>query len=251
MAENKTRPTDADVGDFVAGLSARRRDEAERLIEVMTEISGEPPVLWEPSIIGFGKVHYRYESGRTGEMPASSFSPRKASLTIYLPEGFDRYADLLDRLGKHRTSVSCLYLNNLDDANPGTLRELLTRSWWHHQKPERKPTTVAEYVATIPEAARPHFDELRVLAREALPEAGEELGYGILGYRMPDSKGRAYISGWRDHVAIYPIPRDEELAAELAPFQQGKGTLWFALTEPLPAELIRRTLRALLGGGVG
>ncbi|OYO13641.1 hypothetical protein CGZ94_11830 [Enemella evansiae] len=112
---------------------------------------------------------------------------------------------------------------------------------------ENKPQTVDEYVESVPAASREHFDELRRLARESLPAATEVLGYGILGYQVPGRKGRAYISGWRDHVAIYPIPGDDELAAELAPFQRGKGTLWFTLTEPLPAELIRRTLRALLG----
>lgn len=247
MAENKTRPTGASVGDFLAGLSDRRRAEAEQLIDLMSAISGEPPVLWGSSIIGFGKVHYRYDSGREGELAPIAFSPRKSALTIYVPEGFDRYGELLARLGRHRSTVSCLYLNNLTDADPDALRELITRSWWHHTTPQRKPATVAEYVASVPEPARPRFEELRALARQALPDATESLGYGILGYQRPGRKDRAYISGWKDHVSIYPVPDDAELAEELAPFQRGKGTLWFGLADPLPADLIRRTLGTLLG----
>ena len=128
MSENKTQPTTASVSDFLAGLTPRRRAEAETLIELMRSISGLEPVLWGPSIIGFGSVHYRYDSGREGDMPLLGFSPRKARLTIYFSEGFDRYGEQLARLGKHSCSVSCLYATKLEDLDPAVLREMLVSS---------------------------------------------------------------------------------------------------------------------------
>nr|BFF08515.1 hypothetical protein GCM10023233_34840 [Brevibacterium otitidis] len=99
---------------------------------MVAEISGQQAVLWGGSIIGFGPQHYRYASGREGEMPTLGFSPRKAKLTLYFSEGFDAYRDDLARLGKHTTSVSCLYANKLADLDLGVLREMLTVSWRHH-----------------------------------------------------------------------------------------------------------------------
>lgn len=124
MAENKTQPTTAGVADFLAGVAPRRQAEAETLIAMMRDISGFEPVLWGPSIIGFGTTHYRYDSGREGDMPILAFSPRKARLTIYF-DGFDHYGDQLARLGKHSSSVSCLYVNKLDDIDLAVLREML------------------------------------------------------------------------------------------------------------------------------
>lgn len=128
MPENKTQPTTASVTDFLAGLTPRRREESEALISLMRDISGLEPVLWGPSIIGFGSVHYRYDSGREGDMPALGFSPRKARLTIYFSEGFEHYADQLAVLGRHSTSVSCLYANNLADLDLQILRSMLETS---------------------------------------------------------------------------------------------------------------------------
>lgn len=128
MAENKTQPTTAGVADFLAGVAPRRQAEAETLIAMMRDISGFEPVLWGPSIIGFGSVHYRYESGREGDMPTLGFSPRKARLTIYFSEGFEQHADQLATLGKCSTSVSCLYANNLADLDLDVLRSMLETS---------------------------------------------------------------------------------------------------------------------------
>jgi hypothetical protein len=128
MPENKTQPTTASVPDFLAGLTPRRRQEAEALIELMRGISGFEPVLWGASIIGFGSVHYRYASGREGDMPLLAFSPRKARLTIYFSEGFDHHADRLAALGKHSTSVSCLYANNLADLDLDVLAGMVRKS---------------------------------------------------------------------------------------------------------------------------
>src|SRR3954467_3749724 len=107
---NRTTATDADVAAFVAAVenSVRRRD-AERLVTLMTRVTGERPRLWGPTIVGFGTYHYRYESGREGDMAAAGFSPRKAATTIYLPEGVGAHADLLAVLGPHTVGRGCLY----------------------------------------------------------------------------------------------------------------------------------------------
>ncbi len=131
MAENKTKPTDAAVEEFLLSVAPKRAEEAKELIGVMEEISSLPPVMWGPSIIGFGSTHYRYATGREGDMPTLGFSPRKTSLTIYFSEGFSMYEDELEKLGKHKTSVSCLYINKLEDIDRGVLKEMLQRSWCH------------------------------------------------------------------------------------------------------------------------
>ncbi len=123
-AEPKTRPTEASVPDFIAAVeNPRRRVDAEAVNALMTEVSGEPAVLWGPSIIGYGS--YR---GPTGDWPIIGFSPRKANLVLYVSRDFDGAEDLLARLGKHKTSVGCLYVNRLDDLDPAVLRELVERS---------------------------------------------------------------------------------------------------------------------------
>ncbi len=123
----KTQPTGVSVESFLESVSDKRREEACRLIPLMQEISGEKPYMWGPSIIGFGSQHYRYETGREGDVPQLAFSPRKASITVYF-EGFDTYADELRVLGKHRHSVSCLYINKLDDIDLDILRTMLKKS---------------------------------------------------------------------------------------------------------------------------
>src|SRR6478735_5189430 len=99
---NKTTATDADVAAFLAAVESpvRRRD-AGQLAALMTRVTGEQPRMWGPSIVGFGTYHYRYPSGRQGDMAAAGFSPRKAATTIYLPEGVGAHADLLAALGPH------------------------------------------------------------------------------------------------------------------------------------------------------
>ena len=132
MAENKTQPTDADVEAFLNAVdNERRRADSFAILKMMQEVTGEEPVMWGPSIVGFGSVHYKYASGREGDMGLTGFSPRKAYLTIYITDGFDKYSDLLSRLGKHKTSVSCLYINKLADVDQDVLRELVRRSVEH------------------------------------------------------------------------------------------------------------------------
>lgn len=246
MADNKTKATDASVEGFLESVSEKRRQEARQLIALMGEISGEEAVLWGPSIIGFGTQQYRYDSGREGDMPRLGFSPRKASLTVYFSEGFDRYGEALARLGKHTSSVSCLYIPHLDQVDLAVLREMLETSYGLGDEPPHKPETVDDYIRSIPAAARPAFDKLRSLVQAQLPTARETLSYGILGYAQSTKTPRVFISGWKDHLSIYPVPRDPALQTELKPWMRGKGTLWFPLDQPLPEELIRRIVEALI-----
>jgi hypothetical protein len=129
MPENKTKPTDVSVDGFIDAVeSAQRREDARTLCAMMERLSGEPPVLWGPSIIGFGTCHYRYDSGREGDMPRIGFSPRKTSLVLYVVSDFSRHAALMAQLGKHTTSKSCLYIKKLADVDLAVLEELVTAS---------------------------------------------------------------------------------------------------------------------------
>ena len=125
ILENKLKPTTDSVADFIAAVeNPVRRADALTLCLMMEEVSGEPPVLWSHSIIGFGRYQYRYDSGREGVAGRIGFSPRKANLTIYIGPGFKDRPDLVARLGKCKTSVSCLYINKLADVDISALREL-------------------------------------------------------------------------------------------------------------------------------
>lgn len=140
MAELKTQPTDASVADFLAAVEpAGRRADAQMLATLLTEVSGETPVMWGTSIVGFGRYTYVNTTNKPADWPIIGFSPRKANLTVYIMPGFEGYEDLLARLGKHKTSVSCLYLNRLSDVDLDVLREMATRSvaWMR----ARYPTT--------------------------------------------------------------------------------------------------------------
>lgn len=105
--------------------------------------------------------------------------------------------------------------------------------------------TVDEYITRIPAPARTNFDKLRHLVKTTLPHAREVLSYGVIGYKIDDKRPRVFISGWKDHLGVYPIPNDDTLRVELEPYIKGKGTLWFTLHAPLPKQLLQRTIRAL------
>ncbi len=124
------RRTGASVAEFLAQVpDERRREDARRLSALMEEITGEPPVMWGTSIIGFGSYHYRYASGHAGDSALASFSPRSQHLAIYLVGEFtDRHQSALARLGPHKTGKGCLYVKRLDDVDTGALRELIDRS---------------------------------------------------------------------------------------------------------------------------
>lgn len=125
-AANKTVETEASIEDFLARVEPPQRvADARVLIAKMAEISGEPPKLWGPSIIGFGSVHYRYESGREGDTPAIAFSPRKAELVLYVGASTPNIAALLPDLGKHKTGKGCLYVKKLADVDAGVLDQVI------------------------------------------------------------------------------------------------------------------------------
>jgi hypothetical protein len=125
---NKTRPTAVDPIEFIDRVaSAVKRRDAHELVAMMRSVTGEPPRMWGPSIVGFGTVHYRYESGREGDICLAGFSPRAGALVVYLGPGIDNAA-LMAKLGKHKAGKGCLYINKLDDVDRGVLRQLIEYS---------------------------------------------------------------------------------------------------------------------------
>ncbi|HYG28623.1 MAG TPA: DUF1801 domain-containing protein [Allosphingosinicella sp.] len=129
MAETKTRPTDTSVDAFLDGVAhPARRADGKALRDMMERVTGEPAVMWGPSIVGFGRYHYRYESGHEGDSPRLGFSPRSANLVLYVG-GFPGYEALLARLGKHKRSKACLYLSKLADVDEAVLEEIARRCY--------------------------------------------------------------------------------------------------------------------------
>ncbi|WP_317057166.1 DUF1801 domain-containing protein [Roseovarius rhodophyticola] len=126
MTQNKTKATQQSVADFVANVDPeRRRKEAETLVSFFRDVTGFEPVMWGPSIIGYGRYHYVYASGREGDFLATGFSPRKSALSIYIMPGYADFGNILERLGKHKIGKSCLYINKLDDVDMNVLAELV------------------------------------------------------------------------------------------------------------------------------
>ncbi len=129
MAELKTKPTKANVSQFLKGIEdEQKRRDAREVLALMKEITGKRPKLWGTSIVGFGTYHYKYQSGREGDWPVTGFSPRKQNLTIYIMPGFSRYPSLMKKLGKYKTGKSCLYLKKLEDVDLKVLRQLVSQS---------------------------------------------------------------------------------------------------------------------------
>ena len=123
----KASPDDVDA--FLATVeNPRRRADAGRVLDLMREVTGEPPKMWGSSIVGFGSYRYRYASGRDGSSLVVGFAPRKQNLVLYIMPGFSSHAALLSRLGKFRTGKSCLYVNRLDDVDLRVLEELVRES---------------------------------------------------------------------------------------------------------------------------
>lgn len=129
MAKNKTTETTASVNDFLATVADdTRRQDCFTIVKLMEELSGFKAKMWGPAIIGFGSCHYKYESGREGDMPIIAFSPRKNDLTLYLSSDFDNRTELLARLGKHKTGKVCLYIKKLADVDMAVLKEMMVLS---------------------------------------------------------------------------------------------------------------------------
>lgn len=126
---NKTFETDADVAAFVAAVAdERQRADAAILIDMMARLSGHPPKLWGPSIIGFGSYHYRYDSGREGDSLRIGFSPRKGQTVVYMMDGYQDHGALLARLGKHKLGKSCLYIKRLSEIDQQVLEAMIVQS---------------------------------------------------------------------------------------------------------------------------
>lgn len=124
-SEARTKATTVAVGDFIAMLDNRRGAEARELDVLFRRVTGYVPRMWGPSIIGYGRYAYRYESGRSGEMCAAGFSPRGKAISVYVLPGYQDFGAILARLGKHRIGKACLYLNRLSDADQDVLAELI------------------------------------------------------------------------------------------------------------------------------
>jgi hypothetical protein len=139
MAEIKTKPTKFSVAAFIDGLTdPARRADAKALVKMMQSAAGEKPKMWGPSIIGFASHHYRYESGREGDMPVIAFSPRKVATVLYGMTGSSEAASLLAKLGKHTTGKGCLYIKKLADVDQRVLVALVVKSL--AAKRERHPS---------------------------------------------------------------------------------------------------------------
>ena len=126
MSANKTQPTSESVQAFLDTVQPeRRRSDAQALDRLFREVTGFEPVMWGPSIIGYGAYHYVYASGREGDFLATGFAPRKSALSLYIMPGYQDFGDLLDRLGKHKHGRACLYINKLADVDQQVLAELI------------------------------------------------------------------------------------------------------------------------------
>lgn len=138
MYDAKTKVTEVNALDFINNIEKERKREDSLVIhKMMSEVTGEVAKMWGPSIIGFGSYHYKYASGHEGIASRLGFAPGKSNhLSLYvLTEDDEKQRELLSRLGKHRSSKACLYINKLDDVNLGVLRELIQHAWdWMNEK---------------------------------------------------------------------------------------------------------------------
>jgi hypothetical protein len=136
MTENKTKATQANVQSFITSLPEPRRADAKALAELMQSVSRQKPKIWGTSIIGFGTYHYRYDSGREGDMPLLCFSPRKSANVIYNMGSADK--SLLGKLGKHSLSGSCLHIKTLSEVDLRVLKALVVKSFAKMRAENRK-----------------------------------------------------------------------------------------------------------------
>ena len=129
MAELKTQRNAASVEKFLNAVeNEQRRADCFELLKLMQKITGEKPAMWGPSIVGFGSYHYVYASGHEGDWPLVGFAPRKQDLTLYIMAGFPRFESLMQKLGKHKTGKSCLYLKRLDDVDRKVFAQVIEGS---------------------------------------------------------------------------------------------------------------------------
>lgn len=128
-AELKTKENEASVEDFLNKIADESiREDCQKISQMMKKASGKEPKMWGTSIVGFDQYHYKYESGREGDMCRIGFSPRKQNLTVYIVDGFEKYENLMSKLGKYKIGKSCLYFKKLSDIDEGVLNELIELS---------------------------------------------------------------------------------------------------------------------------
>lgn len=127
--DNKTKPTNQDIVDFVAGLPQNRQEDTEKLVQIMQDVSGQAPVLWGDRIIGFGRYHYTYPSGREGDWMQIGFAPGKAAISLYLTYDAEKLTGEIEGLGKFKTGKGCIYLNKLADVDQKKLRQLVKTAY--------------------------------------------------------------------------------------------------------------------------
>ncbi|WP_068985531.1 DUF1801 domain-containing protein [Lysinibacillus xylanilyticus] len=129
MYELKTKETDDSVIEFIENVDhPKKREDAYRLVDIFTEVTGHEAKMWGPSIIGFGGYHYKYESGHEGDAPLVGFSPRKAKISLYFAPGDNERDQLLQEFGKHTTGKACVYINKLADVDEEVLKSLIKQS---------------------------------------------------------------------------------------------------------------------------
>ena len=129
MSENKTKPGDESVTEFVSAIKhGGRREDAQTLLECISRVTDLTPRIWGGSMVGYGQYHYKYESGREGDFFLTGFASRQSASTIYIMPGFKKYGDHLNRLGPHRHSVSCLYVTRLNRVDLTVLEDMIRDS---------------------------------------------------------------------------------------------------------------------------
>lgn len=129
MAENKTKPTDASVDDYIASrASEQQHADCQKLMTLLKQVTRQPPKMWGASIVGYGSYCYTYESGRTGEAPVAGFAIRGREIVIYLVAEGEMQSLLLSKLGKHKMGKSCLHFKRLSDLDYSVLEKLVTNS---------------------------------------------------------------------------------------------------------------------------
>lgn len=131
MSEIKTKVNEASVEDFINSVADdKKRRDGFTLLDMFKRVTGEPPKMWGPSIIGFGQYHYKSEKSRQeGDWLLTGFSPRKQALTLYIMHGLENETELLGKLGKHKTGMGCMYINKLEDVDLAVLEDLVTKNY--------------------------------------------------------------------------------------------------------------------------
>lgn len=129
LYELKTKENDNSVIEFIENVSSpKKREDAYKLLDIFTEVTGNQARMWGPSMIGFGSYHYKYKTGHEGDAPLVGFSPRKAKISLYFAPGDTKREEWLKDFGKHTTGKACVYINKLDDINIKVLKELIVQS---------------------------------------------------------------------------------------------------------------------------